>query len=302
MKRAIRVGSRESDLAMAQSKWVVDTIKSTHPELDFEIVGISTSGDVMLDTRLEKMGGKGLFIKELENALINKDIDFAVHSLKDIPVGIHNGLTISAYSKREDPRDVLVTADGKGFYELKKDAVLGTSSIRREVQLLGKRSDLRIKTLRGNVMTRIKKLMNNEYDAIIVAAAGLKRLGLEEKCVHYFSVNEIIPAIGQGILAIESRKGDDISYILDSVHCNESALIAEAEREYMIALNGGCTTPIAAHAVIEENLMKINAMYASEGNNKLYKAYVEGNKGDAVSLGKKLSYIILEKVTKDMEA
>ncbi|MCX8131193.1 MAG: hydroxymethylbilane synthase [Clostridia bacterium] len=295
MKKIVRVGTRESNLAVVQSKWVINEIKRKFPDIEFELVGIKTSGDAILDQRLDKIGGKGLFIKELENALIKGTIDIAVHSMKDMPAEIPDELVIAAVSGREDPRDVLITSCGKTLDELDKNAVLGTSSIRREIQILQKRPDLNIKTLRGNVLTRLDKLLNNEYDAIVLAMAGLKRLGLEEKCVQAFSVEEMIPAVGQGALAIEARKGEDLSYLMDSVHDADTALAVTAERAYMLRLNGGCTTPIAAHAVIEVDRMRLYGMYASGEKSGVIRKYIEGNKQEAAALGGKLAGMMMER-------
>lgn len=292
MKRTIRVGSRESRLAMVQTAWVVDRIREKHPELDFEITGINTKGDALLDTRLDKIGGKGLFIKELELALLDGVIDLAVHSLKDMPAEIPEELTIAAYSKREDPRDVLVTTDGRCLEGLNEGSVIGTSSIRREVQLQCLRPDLRFKTLRGNVLTRLNKLSAGEYDAIVLAAAGLKRLGLEERCVQYFRTADMIPSVGQGILAVEARRGDENGYLADSVECTESRRAAAAERAFMMRLNGSCTTPMAAHAVIDGESMKVSGMLALD-DKRVLRAAVEGNKNDAAQLGFRLADDIL---------
>lgn len=295
MKKRIRVGSRESALAMAQSKWVIGEIKRRYPDFEFELIGIKTTGDQILDTRLEKIGGKGLFIKELEQALINRSIDLAVHSMKDIPAEIPDELGISAVSKREDPRDVLITRSQTRFEDLPQGSVIGTSSPRREVQIIEKRPDLTLKTLRGNVLTRIAKLTDTDFDALILAAAGLKRLGLEERCEQYFTITEMIPAVGQGVLAVETRKDDPVvEYLLNSVHCPEIALAVTAERAFMIKLNGGCTTPIAAHAVIEGEKMKIYGMLAPNDRTGVYRASVEGSKYNAVDLGERLAEIVSE--------
>lgn len=296
MKKVIRVGSRQSDLAMAQTRWVINEIKKRFPELEFEIVGISTKGDRILDTRLQKIGGKGLFIKEIEDALLSQTIDIAVHSMKDMPAELPHSLTIAAVSEREDPRDVIVTDRGVGLKDLPIGAVIGTSSVRREVQLLEKRPDLKIKTLRGNVLTRINKLLNNEYDAIMLAAAGLRRLGLEKYLRQCFSVEDVIPAVGQGALAIEARSSDDTSYLINSVHCENTGLCVSAERAYLKRLNGGCSIPIAAHGVIEDGVIKLHGMLASEDKTSIYKAYLEGNKQDAKKLGEKLAEMILEQM------
>lgn len=293
--KTIRIGSRESALAMAQSKWVIAQIQYQYPELDFELVGIKTKGDIILDARLEALGGKGLFIKELEQALIDQSIDMAVHSMKDIPVEIPDSLAISAVSQREDPRDVLITLNRTRFEDLPKGSVIGTSSLRREVQILEKRPDLHVKTLRGNVLTRINQLVNEEYQGLVLAVAGLKRLGLEERCEYYFSVEEMIPAVGQGVLAIETRKDDPLAeYLQTSVHSAETALIIAAERAYMIKLNGGCTTPIAAHAVIDGERMKISGLLASREGTRIYRAALEGNKQEAAGLGEALAEQILD--------
>ena len=289
MKKVIRVGSRRSALAVAQSEWVINEVRKKHTDIEFELIGIQTRGDVILDQRLDKIGGKGLFIKELENALICNEIDMAVHSAKDMPAELPDGLAVSAVSKREDPRDVLITSDGRYFDRLEKEAVFGTSSARREVQVLQKRPDLEMKMLRGNVNTRLDKLVRNEYDAIMLAAAGLNRLGLEGKCVQYFNVEDIIPAVGQGILAIETRKDEDIAFLMESVHCEESALQLSAERAFMIRLNGGCTTPMAAHAVIEGQKMKIYGMLASDDKTIVCRDSVEGYKSEAVKMGEELA-------------
>jgi hydroxymethylbilane synthase len=293
MKRAIRVGTRESNLAIAQSKWVIDEIKKKFPHLEFELVGIKTTGDIVLDKSLDKIGGKGLFIKELETALINKTIDFAVHSMKDMPAILPDELHIAAISKREDPRDVLVTLDRKTLNELQAGAVVGTSSVRREVQLKHLREDLHVKTLRGNVLTRLDKLQKGEYDAILLAMAGLKRLGLEEKAVQVFEIDEMIPAVGQGALGIEARKGEDLDYLLESVNDEESSLAVIAERAFMEKLGGSCSTPIGAYAVIDGNKIKIYGMWALDGKGKIKRAVVEGDKSDAVALGQQLADIIV---------
>jgi hydroxymethylbilane synthase len=295
MKQKIRVGSRESALAMAQSKLIIQEIASRYPHFDFELISMKTSGDIFLDTRLEKVGGKGLFIKELEQALINHSIDLAVHSMKDIPAEIPDELEIAAVSKREDPRDVLITLQRTRLSDLPGGAVIGTSSIRREVQIHEKRPDLTIKTLRGNVLTRINKLLNQEFDAIVLAAAGLKRLGLEERCEQYFSIDEMIPAVCQGVLAIETRKNDPIvEFLVNSVHSPETALAVAAERAFMIKLNGGCTTPIAAHAVIEGEQMKVYGLLALAERTGVYRASVAGSKYNAVDLGVELADKVLE--------
>jgi hydroxymethylbilane synthase len=293
MSKTIRVGTRESALAMAQTKLVIAGIQKKFPGLEFELVGMTTTGDLVLEKTLDPIGGKGLFVKEIELALLRGTIDIAVHSMKDLPVQIAEGLVIAAISGREDPRDALITANGLNLEELPSGAVIGTSSTRRRAQFSQKRPDLRFAVLRGNVLTRIDKLMERQFDAIVIAAAGLKRLGLENKVVQYFETDDIIPAACQGILAIQTRKGEETGYLLESVHCGETALCAQAERAYMIKLNGGCSTPMAAHAVISGETMIVYGMLADGDCEKVYRASVTGNKVEADFLGKKLADRIL---------
>ncbi|MCR4436332.1 MAG: hydroxymethylbilane synthase [Clostridiales bacterium] len=298
MKRLIKVGSRESKLAMVQTEWVIQEIKKKHPELEFEVIGIKTAGDAILDKTLDKIGGKGLFIKELEHALLDGTVDMAVHSMKDLPAEMPEELTIAAVSKREDPRDVLVSRDGTVLDRLPYGAVIGTSSVRREVQISGKRGDLKFKTLRGNVLTRLNKLLNSEYDAVVLAAAGLKRLGLEERCVQYFGIKDVIPAVGQGVLGVETRRDEDVGFLLDSIHCSESQLAVDAERAFMIKLNGNCSIPIAAHAVIDGDQLKVWGMLASEDKACVYRAFTCGSRYDAAKLGERLADMIIEQMNK----
>lgn len=299
MQRKIRVGTRESALAIVQTNQVLTGIKAKFPWLEFEPVGITTSGDLVLDKTLNQIGGKGLFVKELELALLNGVIDLAVHSMKDIPAQTNAGLIIAAVTQREDPRDALITANGTNLTELPAGAVVGTGSPRREVQLLQKRPDLKVAALRGNVLTRIDKLMGRQYDAIVVAAAGLKRLGLEKKAVQYFEVDDIIPAVGQGILAIQMRAGEAAGYLLESIHCPETAWCARAERAYLVKLGGGCGTPVAAHAVIAGATMTIHGMMAAQDRRTVYRASVTGDKQSAATLGEQLADLLLSKTGGD---
>lgn len=294
MNGTIRVGTRESALAMAQSRLIVNLLESRFSGLKFELVGMKTRGDVLLDTRLDLIGGKGLFVNEIENALIEDKIDMAVHSMKDMPAVMPGQLTIAAVSEREDPRDVLVTTNGQSLKELRTGAVVGTSSIRREVQLLALRPDLNVRQLRGNVLTRLDKLGAGEYDAIVLAAAGLKRLGLHEKCGCCFPVEEMIPAIGQGILGVQVRKGGKMQEFVNSINSPDTWLALEAERSFMIRLNGGCSTPVAAHAVISGNEMKITGMLAVNDGKTVLRAAVEGDKRQAPTLGERLADLMVQ--------
>lgn len=292
MNEIIKIGTRESKLALVQSQLIMNEIKKIYPHVKFELIKIKTKGDIILDTKLDLVGGKGMFVKELEHALLQGEIDMAVHSMKDVPMDLPEGLTIGAVTKRADPRDVLVTLDGKTVNELPTGAIVGTSSIRRELLILDKRPDIKIKLLRGNVLTRLNKLNNKEYDAIILAAAGLERLGLMDKCSETFEVSQFIPDVGQGILGIEVKKGDKIQSIIDKINNEEAALQLKAERAYMKSLGGGCSTPIAAHAVIEGEGMKVYGMYATGDDLRIIRASIEGNKHEAYDLGINLADII----------
>jgi hydroxymethylbilane synthase len=279
---------------MVQTKWVIAEIRKKAPSVECEIVPIRTKGDILLDKRLDSVGGKGLFITELENALLDRTIDLAVHSMKDMPAEIPAGLMIGAVSKREDPRDVLVTPGGGGLASLASGALVGTSSLRREVQLLALRPDLRCKLLRGNVPTRLHKLLAGEYDALILAAAGLKRLGWEEKCTYYFSTDAMIPAAGQGVLGIEMRSDTELAPLLADLHDSTAAWELSAERAFIARLNGGCSTPSGVYAYVAGETMKVTGLCASADLATLYKATVEGSKHTAVQLGRALADKILQ--------
>mgnify|MGYP001208154141 CR=1 FL=1 len=210
MKRLIRVGSRESKLALAQTKCVIESLKNFYPEWEFQIITMKTKGDKFLDADLSKLGGKGLFVKEIEEAILIKDIDMAVHSLKDMPFELPEGLCISAVTRREDPRDVFISPDGTDLKVLKEGAHIGTSSLRRACQLKALRPDVIIFPLRGNIITRIEKMKERGLDGIVLAAAGIKRLGLDKVITKYFSPDEMVPAVGQGALAVETRIDDEM--------------------------------------------------------------------------------------------
>ncbi|PXV95791.1 hydroxymethylbilane synthase [Lachnotalea glycerini] len=258
MVRKLRVGSRESKLAVVQSQIIIDCIKKHHPDLEIEFITMKTTGDKILDKALDKIGGKGLFVKELDKALIENKIDIAIHSLKDMPMEINKELPIIAYSKREDPRDVLILP--KDNLELNPDRPIGCSSLRRTLQIKKLYPDMQIKPIRGNVLTRLDKLDQGEFSALILAAAGIKRLKLEERITKEFTIQESLPAAGQGILAIQGRKGEDYSF-LSCVNDNESEIAALCERAFVRELNGGCSSPIAAFATIENERIVLNCMY-----------------------------------------
>lgn len=245
MKRIIRIGSRESVLAVAQAQLLIDYMKKNCEQIEPELVTMKTTGDRILDRTLDQVGGKGLFVKELEAALRDRRIDLCVHSLKDVPMDVPQDLPIIGCSAREDVRDVLVLPQGVTAWDHSR--LVGTSSKRRAQQLEALYPDINCASVRGNVQTRLKKLDQGDYGALILAAAGLKRLGLEARICRYFEPEELLPAGGQGILALQGRAGEDYHF-LDGFFDADSMVAAEAERAFLRELDGGCTSPVAAYA------------------------------------------------------
>lgn len=284
--KTIKIGTRESKLAVIQAEMVADYIRENCTDREPELVTMKTTGDKILNKTLDKIGGKGLFVKELDAALLERRSDISVHSLKDMPMEVLKELPLLGFSKREDPRDVLVLPKGKT--ELDKTLPLGCSSARRILQLKKLFPDMEVKSIRGNVLTRLEKLDRGEYSALILAAAGLKRLGLEERISRYFSTDEMIPAAGQGILAVQGRQGEDYSY-LESFFDEESTCCALAERSFVRTLNGGCSSPIAAYAVVHNGILKLTGLYATEGSTFYVTGQIEGNPAEAGTLGKNLA-------------
>ena len=286
MHSVIRIGSRESALAVRQAEIIRDLILESEPEAEIEIITMKTTGDKILDKSLEKIGGKGLFVKELDRALAEGRIDLAVHSLKDMPMEEREDLPILAYSRREDPRDVLLLR--KGLEDLPEAPVIGTSSRRRSLQMEALYPKCTFRGIRGNVQTRMYKLETEGYDGTLLAAAGLKRLGMEKEIRRYFSVEEMIPAAGQGILAVQGRQGEDYSY-LSGFFDEESTWCALAERSFVRTLDGGCSSPIAAYAAVDNGILKLTGLYAAEGSTSYVTGQIEGNPTEAERLGKKLA-------------
>ncbi len=260
----IRIGSRGSQLALWQARHVQSELEKRYPDLSVAIKKIKTTGDKILDVPLAQVGGKGLFVKEIEEALLKNEIDLAVHSMKDVPTVLPDGLCIAVIMKREDPRDVLISRDGNGFFHLPPGAHIGTSSLRRISQLLNQRPDLNISSLRGNLDTRIKKLDSGVFDAIVVAAAGMLRMGWGERITEYLPVNISLPAIGQGALCIECRKEDQavLERISGFDHA-ETSVCVRAERAFLKKLEGGCQVPIGAYATLVHDRLEIEGFVAS---------------------------------------
>ena len=282
----LRIGSRESRLAVIQSRMVMEKIAEAEPAAELELVTMKTTGDKILDKTLDKIGGKGLFVRELDQALREEKVDFTVHSLKDMPMEVPGDLPLVAFSIREDPRDVLVLPGGAA--EIDPTKPIGCSSRRRQLQLKKLFPDLAIEPVRGNVQTRLAKLEAGQFSALVLAAAGLKRLGLEDRISRYFSVEEILPAAGQGILAVQTRKGMNTD-CLRLVQDKESACCARAERAFVRALNGGCSSPVAAHAVAEGTLLTLTGFYVSPDERIQRKGSLSGSVTEAETLGKALA-------------
>lgn len=294
MARKIIVGSRRSRLALAQTKWVIKKLESLGLPYEFEIKEIVTKGDKILDVMLSKVGGKGLFVKEIEQALYDGEIDFAVHSMKDMPAELPEGLVIAAIPQRVDPRDVLISKHHLSLDELPEGAVIGTSSLRRSAQLLNIRPDLAIKWIRGNIDTRLKKLKEENYDAIILAAAGLLRLDWsKEEITQFLPTAVFLPAVGQGALGIECRADDqEIIALLKHIHDRESGLAVQAERAFLARIEGGCQVPVAAHATIQGKEIRLTALVGSPDGKTIIKESMSGK--EPMSLGESLADRLLE--------
>ncbi|MFZ7157104.1 hydroxymethylbilane synthase [Avibacterium avium] len=260
-KKQIKIATRRSPLALWQANYIKDRLTQLYPQLTVELVPMVTKGDVILDTPLAKIGGKGLFVKELENALLNGEADIAVHSMKDVPMQFPAGLGLSVICKREDPRDAFVSNSYRTLDELPEGAVVGTSSLRRQCQLKALRPDLNIQSLRGNVGTRLSKLDNGDYDAIILASAGLIRLGMADRIASFIDTETSLPAAGQGAVGIECRTDDvETQQLLAPLADAETTACVLAERAMNNHLQGGCQVPIAGYAVIRDNQLYLKAL------------------------------------------
>lgn len=285
-KNKVIIGSRESRLAVLQSEMVRDYISEHHPELDVEILTMKTTGDKILDRTLDKVGGKGLFVKELDKALLDGRTMLSVHSLKDMPMEVPEELPLLAFSRREDPRDVLVLPEGVN--ELDRSRPLGCSSLRRTLQLKAIYPEMEVKSIRGNLQTRLRKLDAGEYSGLILAAAGLKRLGLEGRIHRYFSEDEILPAAGQGILAVQGRNDLDYEY-LDGYKDEEAWIAGTAERAFVRQLDGGCSSPVAAFGIIDGEELFLRGLYYRESDGTYFKDSIRGPKEEAAQLGSRLA-------------
>lgn len=286
MGKIIRIGSRESKLAVIQAEMIRKQIEKAHPEIRVEIVTMKTTGDKILDRSLESVGGKGLFVRELDKALLEGKIDLSVHSLKDMPMELNKELPVLAYSRREDPRDALIFKPGRGTFP--EEGILGTSSRRRMLQMQKLYPHCSFQGIRGNVQTRLRKLEEEDYDGTILAAAGLKRLGMESVIGRLFEIDEMVPAAGQGILAVQGRRGEKAEW-LECVCSRQSKAAALAERQFVRVLDGGCSSPVAAHAQIRGNDLKLTGLYYDEQSGTYWTDIIVGETDRAEKLGEKLA-------------
>ncbi|MDR2693110.1 MAG: hydroxymethylbilane synthase [Chitinispirillales bacterium] len=291
MNGTIRIGSRGGSLAVAQARIVIDAVKKTNPGINFETVTIKTTGDKILDKSLDSFGGKGVFTKELETALIDGGIDIAVHSYKDMPIDETDMLPVVALSVREAPFDVLALP--KGGIAVDKSKPVGSSSLRRTIQFSKLYDGVEIKAVRGNVPTRLSKLDNGEYSALILAQAGLNRLSLQDRISRVFTVDEMVPAASQGILAVQGRRGEDYSF-LDVFHSRESEIVSKAERRFIKTLGGGCSSPAAVYGRIDNNTLLLTGMYVDSRGN-IEKGNIGGDIDNGERLGETLAARLRER-------
>ena len=293
-KRVI-VGSRGSKLALIQANWVISELKRLNPGLEFQIEKISTKGDKITNVPLSRLGGVGLFTKELEVALIKEKIDIAVHSAKDVPTEIHEGLTIGATPKREDPHDVLISCNNASLEKLPDNARIGTSSLRRKAQLLAFREDYKILDLRGNLDTRLKKLEEEDLDAIVVACAGLLRMNYTGQISQIIPFDIMLPAVGQGSLCIEIRKDDTrIQKIVSDIDDEQTRIAVKTERSLLAKLQGGCQVPIGAYAEIQGKEVSIEAIICTLDGDHAIRDRHSGPKNQAAKIGEELARRMLE--------
>jgi hydroxymethylbilane synthase len=314
----ITIGTRGSKLALWQAEWVKSELQKLYPDLVIEVNKIKTTGDKILDVPLAKIGGKGLFVKEIEEALLKHDADIAVHSMKDVPTEFPEHLHLPVICKREDPRDAFLSRIQKSKFQIPKlkalprGAILGTSSLRRSCQLLNIRPDIKIKQLRGNLDTRVRKLDEGQFEAIIVAAAGVKRLRLQKRITEILPVDVSLPAIGQGAIGIECRMDDEfINNLIAPLNHPETSVCVKAERAFLKRLEGGCQVPIAAHATVKlknknskfeirNSKLLLDGLVGSISGDRIIKGHIEGSTDEAESLGIQLAEDVLSRGAKEI--
>jgi len=295
-KNMIRIATRKSPLALWQAEHVRSCLQQAHPGLEVELLTMSTQGDKILDTPLAKIGGKGLFVKELEQSMLEDRADIAVHSMKDVPVELPSGLHLAVILEREEPRDAFVSNHYHGFSDLPQGARVGTSSLRRQAQLKKQRPDLKILDLRGNVGTRLKKLDEGQFDAIILASAGLIRLGLAERITEMLDTGVCLPAIGQGAVGIECRSDDvELNTLLEALRDDDTQTCVAAERALNHRLEGGCQVPIAGHAILENDQLFVRALVGRIDGSEIVSGEISGPIADAESIGVALADDLLSR-------
>lgn len=286
MSNTLRIATRKSALAIWQAEHVANRLRQIHPDLQVELVGMMTQGDIILDTPLAKIGGKGLFVKELETGMLAGDADIAVHSMKDVPMAFPEGLHLPVIMEREDPTDAFVSNTIESIESLPLNARVGTCSLRRQTQIREYRPDLQILDLRGNVNTRLAKLDNDEYDAIILASAGLMRLGFEDRIRERISTDKSLPAIGQGAVGIECRADDErINNLLAPLIHEETAIRVRAERALNNRMNGGCQVPVAGFAELDGGQIHLRGLIGYPDGSAIYRAEMTGSIDDAEVIG-----------------
>jgi len=301
MPSELKIGTRGSQLALFQANWVKNQLSRAHPDLNVTLIKIKTTGDKIQDVPLAKIGGKGLFVKEIEESLLQKKVDLAVHSIKDVPTEFPQGLHLSVITKREDPRDVFISKDGRTLKDLPRGAKIGTSSLRRQAQLLHFRNDLELIPLRGNLDTRLKKLKTMNLDGIVLALAGVRRLGLEERVTEIIPADISLPAIGQGALGIETRIDDkNVEGQIRFLNDRDASIAVTAERAFLKKLEGGCQVPVAAYARPEGTTLRVDGLVGSTDGKRLIRHHVEGPVDNAESLGIELAEILLGKGAKEI--
>lgn len=308
--RTIVLGTRRSNLALTQTRWVIEQLKQLNLPYEFKTKEIVTKGDRILDVTLSKVGGKGLFVKEIEQALSEGEIDLAVHSMKDVPSALPKEFTLAAITKREDPRDVLISEGHVKLEDLPAGSIVGTSSLRRSAQILAKRPDLEVQWIRGNVETRLRKLKEESFSAIILAAAGLKRLGYSEDFItEYLEPEVCVPAVGQGALGLECRSDDtDVIELLARINDPETAQAVVAERTFLHRLEGGCQVPIAGYAVVEKDQVQLTGLVGSPDGKILLHQTLTGTSSEelgeqvAAELMNQGAKDILEQVKRDLDS
>ena len=300
--KEIKIATRKSILALWQSEHIKARIESKHNDIKVELIGMKTKGDVILDTPLAKIGGKGLFTKELEDSMLKGETDIAVHSLKDVPVVFPEGLKLAAICSREDTRDAMISEKFAKFSDLPHGAKVGTTSLRRKMQLLIMRPDLEIISLRGNVQTRLRKLKEGEFDAIILAMAGINRLNIKAEVAHIytFGFDEMIPAMGQGALGIEARDEKQILEQIDFLNDENAVIETTIERDFVSVLEGGCQVPIGISARLQNDEISIDAIVGLPDGSEFIKDSLKTSKDKFQSVGKELAHKFIEKGAREL--